>query len=109
MSVVLSATDATFADVVLKAERTVLVEFWAEWCPPCRLLSPILDQLAAEHPHDLTVVKVNADENQASAARYHALALPMMKVFRGGDDIATMVGARPKAAIEAALAPYLAG
>lgn len=108
MSEVLSATDATFAEAVLSAENTVLVEFWAEWCPPCRLLSPVLDQLAAEHPENLTVVKVNADDNLEATSRYRALALPMMKIFRGGEVVGTIVGAKPKAALEAALAPHLA-
>ena len=101
-----NVTDDTFADSVIAASsgRTVLVEFWAEWCPPCRALSPILEQLAAEHPDTLTVVKVNADDNLRTAAEYRALALPTMKLFRDGEVVKTIVGAKPKAALVADLA-----
>jgi thioredoxin 1 len=107
MSSLKSVTDATFAADVLAAQQTVLVDFWAEWCPPCRAVEPVLEQLAVEHP-DITIVKLNADDNVESTIAYRALSLPTMKVFRGGEVVGTIVGAKPKAALEAALAPYLA-
>lgn len=107
VSPVATVTDATFDDEVLRSDRPVIVDFWAEWCPPCRAISPILEQLASEHPHTLKVVKVNADENMISAQTYRALALPTMKVFVGGEVVKTIVGAKPKRALEAELGAYL--
>jgi thioredoxin 1 len=106
MSTLAAVTDETFAAEVLAAPGTVVVDFWAVWCPPCRALEPILEQLAAQHP-DLTVVKLDADHNEETVMRYQALSLPTLKVFRGGEVVGTLVGARPKPALEAALAPYL--
>jgi thioredoxin 1 len=102
-----SITDATFDETVLTAGKTIVVDFWAEWCPPCRAVEPVLEQIAAEHPDSLTVVRINADENTESVIAYGALSLPTMKVFSGGAVVATIVGAKSKAALEAALAPHL--
>ena len=85
----------------------MLVEFWAEWCGPCRAVSPILDAIAAEHP-ELTVVKVNADENPHVSMDYRVTSIPAMKVFRGGELLTTIIGAKPKPALEHDLALYLA-
>ncbi len=101
-------TDETFERDVLQASGPVLVDFWAEWCPPCRLLNPLLEQIAAEHP-GLRIVKIDADENPKSAVEYQAMSLPTMKVFRDGKVVQTLVGARPKAALESALAAHLQG
>ena len=100
-------TDETFEEVVLRASGPVLVDFWAEWCPPCRVLTPLLEKIAAEHPDGLTIVKLNADDNPRAAMTYHALSLPTMKVFSGGEVVKTMVGAKPKGALEADLAEWL--
>ncbi|WP_431277029.1 thioredoxin family protein [Leifsonia poae] len=105
MSTLAAVTDATFHDRVLTASGTTLVEFWAPWCPPCRALSPILEQLAAEHPDAIDIVKINADENPVSAATYRAMALPVIKVFRDGEVVKTIIGAKPKPALERDLAP----
>ncbi|MFF2051969.1 thioredoxin family protein [Leifsonia sp. NPDC058194] len=102
-----SVTDATFAAEVLAAPGTTLVEFWAEWCGPCRALTPVLEQVAREHGGTLRIVRINADDNPRTAAEYRALALPFMKVFRDGEPVGTIVGAKPKPAMEMALAPYL--
>jgi thioredoxin 1 len=107
ISPVVTVTDATFEAEVLRSDRPVIVDFWAQWCPPCRAISPILEQLAIEHPDALKVVKVNADENLIAAQTYRALALPTMKVFVGGEVVKTIVGAKPKHALEAELGAYL--
>jgi thioredoxin 1 len=93
---VIKATDDTFHDVVLSSDKPVLVDFWAEWCPPCHMISPVLDEIAAELADKLVVVKVNVDENQAVAQRYRILAMPTLSVFRNGEMISSVVGARPK-------------
>jgi thioredoxin 1 len=102
-----AVTDATFDETVLSASRTTIVEFWAPWCGPCRALTPILEQLAEEHADTLDFVKINADENLRTAMEYRAMALPVMKVFQGGEVVKTIVGAKPKPALEFELAPYL--
>lgn len=107
MTTLNAVTDATFPDAVLAASGTTIVEFWAEWCGPCRALGPILEQLAAEHTDRISIVKINADENPQSSATYRAMALPVMKVFQNGEVVKTIVGAKPKPALEFELAPYL--
>jgi thioredoxin 1 len=101
-------TDATFADEVLGAETPTMVDFWAPWCGPCRALSPILDQIAAENPGKLDVVKLNVDENMETALKYQIISLPAMYVFRGGEVVKRMIGAKNKPALEAELAEFLA-
>jgi thioredoxin 1 len=107
MTTIESVTDATFQEDVLAAPGTTVVEFWAEWCGPCRALSPILQQLQDEHADSIRIVKINADENMDTAVAYRALALPVMKVFQDGEVVKTIVGAKPKPAMELELAPFL--
>lgn len=102
-----NVTDATFAQEVLASDTPVLVDFWAEWCGPCRALGPILDQIAEEHAGKLEVVKVNIDENPDLAEKYRISSIPAMKVFRGGEAVASIIGAKPKAALEADLVEFL--
>lgn len=96
-SAVTIATDATFEHAVLQHPRPVLIDFWAEWCPSCHMLAPVLDAVARERADSLTVVTINSDENPTTAARYRVMALPTLMVFRDGQVTMTVVGARPKA------------
>ena len=97
-STVIEVTDDTFQDLVLSSSlgKAVLVDFWAQWCPPCHMLSPVLDEIAAELSDKLIIAKVNVDENQVIAQRYGILAMPTLTVFRNGEIISRVVGARPK-------------
>jgi thioredoxin 1 len=108
MSAARSVTDATFDQDVLNSEKTILVDFWAEWCGPCRAVGPILDQIAAEHSDKIEIVKLNVDENPQTAAKYQITSIPAMKVYQGGEVVKTVIGAKPKPALEADLAAYLA-
>ena len=107
MSVAHDVTDATFADEVLNSEDTIMVDFWAEWCGPCRAVSPILDAIAAENPDKIKIVKLNVDDNPQMAMKYQITSIPAMKVFRGGEVVKTVIGAKPKPALEADLAEFL--
>ncbi|GAB2585973.1 thioredoxin [Kribbella endophytica] len=86
-----------FDEVVLDADRPVLVDFWAQWCPPCHQIVPVLEQIAVERADRLSVVKLNADENPEIPARYRVMALPTLMLFHHGELIWSVVGARPKA------------
>ena len=108
MSAARSVTDATFEHDVLNSEKTILVDFWAEWCGPCRAVGPILDQIASEHSDKIEIVKLNVDENPQTAAKYQITSIPAMKVYQGGEVVKTVIGAKPKPALEADLAAYLA-
>ena len=107
MSTALDVTDATFADEVLNSGETVMVDFWAEWCGPCRAVSPILDAIAAENVGKIKLVKLNVDDNPQMSAKYMITSIPAMKIFRGGEVVKTVIGAKPKPALEADLAEFL--
>jgi len=94
-----TTTDATFATDVLATDKPVLVDFWAEWCGPCRQIAPSLEAIAAEHADEITIVKLNIDENPQVARDYKILSIPTMSVFKGGQVVKTIVGAKPKSAL----------
>ena len=96
MSAVVYATDATFEADTLKSEIPVLVDFWAEWCGPCRMLSPSLDDIAKQYAGKLKVVKVNVDENNVISAQYGVRGIPTLLLFKNGQVIGTKVGNLPK-------------
>ncbi|HEY9334525.1 thioredoxin [Kribbella sp. NPDC050459] len=96
MSDLRSVDEATFDEEVLRSEKPVLVDFWAQWCPPCHQIAPVLAQIGAERNDQLTVVKLNSDENPAISARYRVMALPTLILFHRGEMIWSVVGARPK-------------
>jgi thioredoxin 1 len=99
----ITVTDATFAEVVLSSSRPVVVDFWAEWCPPCRPVARILDELAAEFDGQVTVAKINSDENPEATRAYRVLSLPTLLFVRDGAVVRTIVGARPKSHFRQAL------
>ena len=102
-----TVTDATFQAEVLESETPVLVDFWAPWCGPCRMVSPILEEIDAERD-DVRVVKLNIDENMQTPIQYGVLAIPTMVLFRNGAEAARIQGAMPRKRIEAQLEPALA-
>ena len=95
-----AVTEATFQHDVLESDEPVIVDFWAEWCGPCHLVSPILDQIAEERAGELRLVKVNVDEEEGLARRYGIVSIPTIILFKGGEPAAATIGARPKRAIE---------
>jgi thioredoxin len=102
-----TVTDATFKDDVLGSDKTVVVDFWAEWCGPCKMVSPVLDEIAGEHADKITVAKLNIDENPQTARDYQIMSIPTMSVFSGGKLVKSIVGAKPKAALLSDLKDYL--
>jgi thioredoxin 1 len=106
-SAVVTVTDATFADAVLANDRPVVVDFWADWCKPCHMISKSLTELADEFDGKMIVAKLNADENPDSVRRYQVMSLPTLLVFRDGEVVASIVGARPKSSLRDALTGHL--
>ena len=107
MSGLVAVTDTTFDELVLGSELPVLVEFTADWCPPCRMIEPVLREIAAELDGRLVVAQLDVDANQATAVRYEVLGMPTMNLYVRGQVVAQVVGARSKAALRAAFAEHL--
>ncbi len=99
-------TDAAWTDEVLESDKPVLIDFWAEWCGPCRMVSPIVDEIADEHGESLKVLKLNVDENPGTAREYGVMSIPTLLVFKDGQPDKRIVGAKGKAALLADLADY---
>ena len=99
MSAATPVTTANFEEVVLKSSTPVLVDFWAEWCGPCRAVGPILDQIADEHGDKIKIVKLNTDEESAIAIKYGITSIPTLNFFVNGEVVKTIIGAKPKPAL----------
>ena len=104
---VVEVDDATFEKEVIQSEQPVLVDFWAVWCGPCKVLSPIVEELGHDFEGKLKVGKVNVDENNNLAMRYGVMSIPTLKFFKGGKVVGELIGAAPKATIEAELKKHL--
>ncbi len=107
MGNIANTTDATFDADVLKSDKPVLVDFWAPWCGPCKAVAPILEEIAGAHGDKLEIVKLNTDDNPATAAKYGITSIPTMNVYVGGEIVKTIMGAQPKPKLLRELEPFI--
>jgi thioredoxin 1 len=107
MGAVRAVTDQSFEAEVLNKPRPVVVEYWAEWCGPCRMAGPVLEEIAQEHAGKIDVVKLNIDENPVTAQKYQVMAFPTMNVFSGGEVVRQVLRAKPKSALLRDLADFI--
>ncbi|MEO3822940.1 thioredoxin [Actinomadura sp. B10D3] len=102
-----AVTDADFATEVLESDKPVLVDFWAEWCGPCRMVAPILEEISREHGDKIDIVKLNIDDNPQVPQKYGVLQIPTMNIYKGGEVVKQIMGAKPKAALLKDLADFI--
>lgn len=102
-----TVTDTSFAEEVLGSDKPVLVDFWASWCGPCKMVAPVLDEIAEENPEKITIAKMDIDANPQTPRDYKIMSIPTLILFSGGKPVKQIVGAKPKPALLADLAGYL--
>ncbi|MBR7742589.1 thioredoxin [Phycicoccus sp. BSK3Z-2] len=107
MADITSTTDATFDADVLQSDKPVLVDFWAEWCGPCRAVAPVLEEINRDHGDKLTIVKLNTDENPGTTGKFGITSIPTMHVYQGGEIVKTIMGAQPKPKLLRELEPFI--
>lgn len=108
MAEITTVTDANFTAEVVESDKPVLVDFWAPWCGPCRMVAPVLEEIAKERGDDLQIVKLNIDENPETAAKFQVMSIPTLILFKDGDVAHKVIGALPKRRLDAELEPALA-
>jgi thioredoxin 1 len=104
----LEITDSNFEEVVLKSDKPVLIDFWAEWCGPCRMVGPLVEELASEYEGKAVIGKLNVDHNPETAVKYGIRSIPALLYFKNGEIVDRQVGAVPKNTLESKLTPHLA-
>ncbi|WP_159943378.1 MULTISPECIES: thioredoxin [unclassified Nocardiopsis] len=107
MSTVKHVTDDSFKDDVLASDKPVLVDFWADWCGPCKQMAPVLDKMAEEYGDKIEIVKLNTDQNPNTPRAYNVMSLPTMNVYKDGEVVKQIIGAKPKRVLEKDLAEFL--